>query len=497
MTAAIGPLALLTARIAIVASSSEADGQASLRFAARDADRMAAVLGEIGSFSPTDIWTLPRATTARLREALERAERAAEREPGSEILLYYSGHADGEGLLLGGERFTYRELRDRLAQSHAQVRVAVLDACNAGSATRPKGGKPGTGPTFAVAPVRVNGAAILAAAGAEELAQESSDIEGSFFTHHLISGLRGGGDLDGNGQVTLAEAYAYVYSRTVAATVPSLWGPQHPSYDYRLSGTGDLVLTTLGRSRQAIVLPPAPQGNYSVLDAGREVVAEVRPDAKRSVRLALPPGRYRVAYRSGAGGRADVSAADVTLSSGADIVVERAALKPISPELAMAKGGGMEPGYAVFADYALVGRGLATAGISSEVGLTVRRSGPRWTLAPRLAYGETRPDESGLGYHLRRTGASVYGFRRVAVTPIDLQVGAGMGVMRVLQYDGPSGTASAVTPSGGAALALELPIGRWLTLRFSWDLGVEAIRIDGSLRTRPQTRAALALGVRL
>src|SRR4029079_16699288 len=122
---------------------------------------------------------------------------------------YYSGHADGEGLLLGSERFTYRELRDRLAQSRAQVRVAVLDACNTGSATRPKGGKPGTGPTFAVAPVRVNGADILAAAGDEELAQESSEIEGSFFTHHLISGLRGGGDLDGNGQVTLAEAYAY------------------------------------------------------------------------------------------------------------------------------------------------------------------------------------------------------------------------------------------------------------------------------------------------
>jgi caspase domain-containing protein len=495
VSAAALHLVLVTARIAIVSSSSDAAGQASLRFASRDADRMTAVLGEIGSFAPTDIWTVPRATASGLREALERAERAAEREPGSEILLYYSGHADGEGLLLGGERFTYRELRDRLARSRAQVRVAVLDACNSGNATRAKGGKPGTGQTFAVVPVQVNGAAILAATGAEELAQESSAIEGSYFTHHLISGLRGGGDRDGNGQVTLAEAYAYVYARTVAATVPSLWGAQHPSYDYRLSGTGDLVLTTLSRSRQAIVLPPASQGSYSVLDTGRELVAEVRPDAKRGTRLALPPGRYRIAYRAGADG--SLTAAEVTLAAGADMVVDRSTLKPVSPEFALAKGGAIAPGYALFADYALVGRGLATAGISSEVGLTFRRSGPSWTFAPRLAYGETRPDEAGVGYHLRRTGVALFGFRRVAVSPIDLQLGAGAGLTRVVQYGTTGGDRAALAPAAGAAVALEMPLGRVVSLRFSWDAGVEVISIDGSLRTRPQTRAAFALGVRL
>jgi hypothetical protein len=493
MPAAAWLLALFAARIAIVSSSSEAAGQAPLRFAARDADRMAAVLGELGSFAPADIWTVPRASISGLRDALERAERASEREPGSEILFYYSGHADEEGLLLGGERFTYRELRDRLARSHAQVRVAVLDACNSGNATRAKGGKPGAGPVFAVAPVRINGAAILAATGVEELAQESGDIEGSFFTHHLISGLRGAGDLDGNGLVTLAEAYAYVYSRTVAATVPSLWGPQHPSYDYRLSGTGDLVLTTLRRSRQGIVLGPAAGGTYSVLDAGREVVAEVRADAKRSTRIALPAGRYRIAYR--AGGGAGLVAADVTLSAGADVVVDHSALRPVSPEYALAKGGVMAPGYGLFADYALVGRGFAAAGVSSEVGLTFRRSGPSWSVAPRIAYGETVPDEVGVPYHLRRYGAFVYALRRVVVAPIDLQVGGGAGLTRVVEYDA-SGNRSALAPGAAAALAAELPLGRWLTLRFSWDAGIEVVRIGGALQTRPETRAAFAVGVR-
>ncbi|HEX2657650.1 MAG TPA: caspase family protein, partial [Polyangia bacterium] len=316
----VWPALLLAARIAIVSSSNQADGQATLRYADRDGERVGAVLTELGSVAPEDVWRLPNTTVPALRSALERAEERAAREPGSTIILYYSGHADAEGLLLGDQRFSYRELRERLARSHAQVRVAVLDACNAGGATRPKGGHQSAGPVFTpVEPMRVDGAAILAATGAEELAQESSDVEGSYFTHHLISGLRGAGDRDGNGVITLGEAYAYVYARTVAATAPSLWGPQHPSYDYRLSGTGDLALTTLARGRQGLTFPSAPAGTFTVVDGARDVVAEVRADARRSQRLALAPGRYHVTYR--AAGR--LSATDVRLMAGADTIVSR------------------------------------------------------------------------------------------------------------------------------------------------------------------------------
>jgi hypothetical protein len=294
-------VASFAARIAIVSSSNEAAGRATLRYADRDGERMAAVLSELGSLAPADVWRLPHATAPTLREALDRAEARAASEPGSTIIFYFSGHADGEGLLLGDDRFGYRELRERLARSHAQVRVAVLDACNSGSATKPKGGHQGTGPVFTpVDPLRVDGAAILAASGAEELAQESSDVEGSYFTHHLISGLRGAGDRDGNGVVTLGEAYAYVYARTVAATVPSLWGPQHPSYDYRLSGTGDLALTTLERSRQGLTFPAAADGSYTVFDADHDVVAERR--ASRVAAGPLPgdvPSRWPPVWRRG------------------------------------------------------------------------------------------------------------------------------------------------------------------------------------------------------
>jgi len=142
------PAVLLAARIAIVASSNQADGQATLRYADRDGERVGAVLTELGSIASEDVWKLPNTTVPALRAALDRAEERALREPASTIIVYYSGHADAEGLLIGDQRFSYRELRERLARSRAQVRVAVLDACNAGGATRPKGGHQGGGPVF-------------------------------------------------------------------------------------------------------------------------------------------------------------------------------------------------------------------------------------------------------------------------------------------------------------------------------------------------------------
>jgi hypothetical protein len=490
--AALIPAVMVAGHIAIVSSSSQADGQATLRYADRDAERTAAVLHELGSFDTADIWLLPQTSAAALRDALDRAERRAAGEPGTTILLYYSGHADAEGLLLGSERFSYQELRQRLAASKAQIRVAVLDACNSGSATTPKGGKLGSGPSFApVDPLRVRGAAILTSSGAGELAQESSEIDGSFFTHHFISALRGAGDRDGDGKVTLAEAYAYVYTRTIAATVSSLWGTQHPSYDYRLSGTGDLALTTLTRERQGLTFAPGSDGPYTVLNHAREVVAEVHGDPRRPVRLMLPPGRYRVALR--AQGR--MFAADVDLHGGADTSVDRPMLTEVGPELASAKGGMAPPRNGLFVDYALVGRSPAGGAVSSEVGVSYTRNWFRWSLVPRLSYGEASPDETALPYRLRRVTGAVYLLRRIAVGPIDLHLG-GAGTLTYENQQvsfGPDLTAT--VPGLVGALAFELPIGSSFAVRLAWDAGAELVPIDGSVRVRPALRGALGVGV--
>jgi len=87
--------ALVAGRLAIVASSSTADGQAQLRYSGRDADRVAEVLRELGGFD--EVWTLREPSPAALRSALARAEQRAVVDPKLELLVYYSGHADGRG----------------------------------------------------------------------------------------------------------------------------------------------------------------------------------------------------------------------------------------------------------------------------------------------------------------------------------------------------------------------------------------------------------------
>ena len=52
-----------------------------------------------------------------------------------------------------------------------------------------------------------------------EPAQEWPYLRGSLFTHHLLAALRGLGDVDANGAVTLAEAYTYSYRNTLSQSL--------------------------------------------------------------------------------------------------------------------------------------------------------------------------------------------------------------------------------------------------------------------------------------
>ena len=75
--------------------------------------------------------------------------------------------------------------------------------------------------------IDVRGHAILTASAEDEAAQESDRIGGSFFTHYLVSGLRGAADSSADGRVTLTEAYRFAFDETLARTgttkaVPSI-----------------------------------------------------------------------------------------------------------------------------------------------------------------------------------------------------------------------------------------------------------------------------------
>jgi len=481
---------VLAGRVAIVASAGVADGQAPLRYAQRDADRVSAVLHELGGFNR--VKQLRDPSPAALRDALVETDALASGDPNLEVVFYYSGHADSQGLLLGSGRFGFDELRSRLEHSRAAVRVALLDACYAGGAVRPKGGKPAPGYALdTVEPPRVQGAAIIAAGTASELAQESGDIEGSYFTHHVLSALRGAGDRDGNGAVTLAEAYQYAYGHTLAATLPSVWGPQHPSYEYKLSGTGDLVITRVGRDRQALSFPPGQGRVYVVSNAADEVMAEVAAQPQGRVRLALPPGRYRVVAREGR--RAWLAEVALRPESGADAAVEATAFREVAPELAFAKGAQLAHRHEVAVDVAVSGLGAGALGGTPELGLGYFRRLDSFTIGPHLSYGATDGNLYGVSYSVRRWTMTAFGLRRIPFGVTDLQFGVGLGVAAISEKlgigYGPPRTGLA--PTASAAVAVDLPLWRWLALRFLWSAGVEFVRADGDVTASPEVRAAL------
>jgi uncharacterized caspase-like protein len=78
----------------------------------------------------------------------------------------------------------------------------------------------------------------------DESSQESDRLRGSFFSHHLVNALRGAADRNGDGRITLAEAYEYTHAQTLRASVQTV-SLQHPTYAYDVKGSGDPLLTTV------------------------------------------------------------------------------------------------------------------------------------------------------------------------------------------------------------------------------------------------------------
>ena len=241
------------ARYAIVVGDNTGDpGEVALAYAQSDAARVADVLRSVGGFHAEDVALLTAVTADDLRRAVialnARLRQVGGGGGGAMLLVFYSGHADAEALHLAGTRLGLAELRDLVTGSPADTRVLVVDSCRSGTLTRVKGGRPIPGFDIHVeAPPAAQGLAILTSSAAGEDAQESDQLQASVFTHHLLSALLGAADRDRNGLVTVDEAFAYASERTLASTVSTWPGPQHPTYRLELGGRGDLVLADPGR----------------------------------------------------------------------------------------------------------------------------------------------------------------------------------------------------------------------------------------------------------
>jgi hypothetical protein len=321
------------ARFAVLVGTNEAaQGTGPLYYAESDAERVADVLGELGGVPRENVILLRSPTRAQVEAALARmSDRiAAHRATGDHatLVFYYSGHAQPDAVQLGPRAtLDYDELRTALQGTGADVRLLFFDSCYAGTATRTKGAS--RAPGFleeATAEVTAKGEVVITSSASDEASQESDEIGGSYFTHYLLSGLRGAADESGDGEVTLEEAYRYVYHRTVAHTAATRAGAQHPGFDYDLQGSGDLVLTTLGHRGASLRFDAGEDGRFLVFDEDdQRFVAEVQVLPGRPTRLMVEAGRYLVQRRD----RDALLEQRLALSAGDEGAVQLAAMERV------------------------------------------------------------------------------------------------------------------------------------------------------------------------
>jgi hypothetical protein len=134
---------------------------------------------------------------------------------------------------------------------------------------------------------------VIASSSSQELSQESDALSGSYFTHHFVTGLRGAGDADGDGRVSLDEAYRYAYRRTLAATAATRVGEQHVTLENDLAGHDELPVTWPAQARAKLELPAELDARVLVQRRpGGAVLAEVDKVRGAPVRLALVAGSY-------------------------------------------------------------------------------------------------------------------------------------------------------------------------------------------------------------
>lgn len=303
-----------------------ARGEVGLLYAESDARAFAEVLRQQGRVSSQRTVLVLGEDAASVRHTLQEVNATIRTQAGeghpTALVVFYSGHADATALHLGDTELPFEELKTLVEGSPAGVRLLVLDACRSGAVTRVKGVT--AAESFRISlwdELASEGLAILTSSAAGESSQESDELRGSFFTHHLVNALRGAADQDDDGKVTLTEAYSYAYAQTLRSSGQTV-ALQHPTYSWDVKGRGDLVLSSLNEAQGRLGrLRLGARALYLIMDGrrGGVVVAEVAPEGQRR-ELSLPASQYFVQQRD----RDEYREYQVTLAPGA--LVELASL---------------------------------------------------------------------------------------------------------------------------------------------------------------------------
>ncbi len=236
-----------------------------LKYAVADADAMYKVLTETAGFKKDNVLLLTdrterKPTLRNIKYALGTfLARAAQKD--DTVIVYFAGHGAPEVDQRGLERdglakylipsdadpddlfssaLPMDDLQTIFGRIEAERVVMFLDACYSGAAggrtfASKKTRSAAVDDLFLERLTRSKGRAIVTASRPAEVSIELPELGHGIFTYYLAEGLRGAGDLNRDGIVSLQELYEYVEQQVVRKS-RSVGGNQHPVMKGELEG---------------------------------------------------------------------------------------------------------------------------------------------------------------------------------------------------------------------------------------------------------------------
>jgi hypothetical protein len=480
-----------------------------LEHAERDAERVAALFLDLGQVAPARVQLVlgqPAATVReRISESLGRVNELTDAGDVVSLFVFVSAHGKDGQFHLKGTHFSMAELRALVEQSGAGFKLVVVDACESGAITRAKGARAVPEFTVTLEPRAAKGSVYLSSSGPAEASQEFASLQGSLFTHHWLTGLRGDADVDGDGRVSLGESYSYTFRRTVAGAVRA---GQHPVFDIDATGAGDIILSSPGAARSAIFFPAEVEGAFVLMSQPRpDLVAEVIKVKGRSLRLAVTPGRYVLRKRLGM----SVGLVSFELPFGGVRTLDERELTTLHFAEVVSKGSSFEPRpLALLLEGSVESQQLDGSGARWRGGVGLRGTFGAWWLRGAVSVTGAKTAGARLETDELQGGLRVSGGWRFLQWPVIPFVGL-LVEGRVLhqQYERPDEARLAeifgvgkLAPrtsfglSGGAAVGLEVPLGDRFFVAGELDALLRWLPAEGQPAVTPGLEGKLSVGVR-